>query len=508
MAKLRLTLISALLLSVCGILNAADEDKPEQQIISGRVLVIPVKGMIAGGMQEMFEKQISRADLEGPKLIVLEIDTPGGMVDSVEPICSLLLKTKIPTVALITKQAISGGSMIATACDEIVMLEGSTIGDCEPHSMIGTLPDNMREKIETKIRADMRANAQANGYPDKLLESMVTKAFELYQVEFSDEKKELLYKNELELIEKQIENREIKRKIVNRKIIVKEGSLLTLTAQEALEYGLAKSVVNTTGAFYSMREVDNSDIVKIEGEEDSLDMNVKLQMLLVAFLIIGIAGIIVESQVPGFGVPGVVGIIGFAAFFTTLFFNGRAEIWEIALFIIGLTLLLVEIFILPGFGIAGILGILCIGGSLVTSIMNPFGEMQSWQEEVRVVIEIIGIASLGAIVVGVLSVKFLPKIPIFKGLSLSSELRSGESILSELAEGEKGKFPHEEKSALKSDLIGVEGTTTTVLRPSGKMQTNDGKILDVVSGGVIIEKGKKVKITDVNGPRIEVVEIV
>ncbi|MHC4871066.1 MAG: NfeD family protein [Planctomycetota bacterium] len=497
-------LVFSFLISVAA---ASEGPEEAQEHLLGKTLVIPVKGMIAGGMQEMFEKEIERADKEGPRLIVLEIDSPGGFVDSVEPICAKLLQTKIPTVALVTKQAISGGSMIATACDEIVMLEGSTIGDCEPHSMIGSLPDNMREKIETKIRADMRANAQANNYPDKLLEAMVTKAFELYEIEFSDGKKELLYKNEIDLIEKQIKDREIKRKIKNRKIIVKEGSLLTLTAQEALEYKLAKSVVNSTSAFYSMREISGADIVKVKEKESGITMNVKLQMILVAFLIIGIAGLIVESQVPGFGVPGVVGIIGFAAFFATLFFYDRASEWEIALFVVGITLLIVEIFILPGFGVAGILGILCILGSLVLGIMSPFDQMMSWQDELRTVVDIVGYASIGAIVIGVLAAKYLPEMKIFKGLILHAELKSGEDVLSEVADSEKGRFPHEEKDAVKSDLVGVEGTAVTVLRPAGKMETNEGKVLDVVSSGVIIEEGKKVIIKDVNGPRIEVVEL-
>ena len=193
---------------------------------AGKVLVIPITDTIAGGTQEIVKKAFERANSERPRprLIVLEIDTPGGFISSVEPICEKLLASDIPTTALVTKQAISGGSMVATACREIVMVESSTIGDCEPHNMLGDM-ENMREKIETKIRADMRTNAQRNNYPAKLLEAMVTKSLELYQVSFADNTKEFFFKSELELLEKQIANKEISRRITGRKLVVEEGKL-------------------------------------------------------------------------------------------------------------------------------------------------------------------------------------------------------------------------------------------------------------------------------------------
>ncbi len=473
---------------------------------NGKVVVIPVKGMIAGDMGKMFEREIDRANKDGAKMIVLEIDTPGGMVDVVEEICGKLLQTKIPTVALVTTQAISGGSMIATACDKIVMLKGSTIGDCEPHSMIGSLPENMREKIETKIRADMRANAQANGYPDKLLEAMVTKAFELYEIKFADGKSELLYKNEIKLIESQIKNKELKRKITERKLIVKEGSLLTLTADEALKLKLANSVVDNSAGFYLANKIKNTEIIRVKVKPFKLEMNIQLEMILVAFLIIGIAGIIVESQVPGFGVPGIIGLIGFAGFFSVLLFNGKAEEWEIALFVIGIVFLLIELFIIPGFGIAGILGIGCVIAAIVFSIIPPLDSVQNWQVEMGNVVSIIGVSMLGAIVLGAVVIKYLPKISFFKGLVLTAKSKSGEEILAEVEESEKGKFPHEDEDNMKNSLIGEIGLTITMLRPSGKIKIKNEKVLDVVSDGIIIEEGKKVKIVDINGPRIEVVE--
>jgi membrane-bound serine protease (ClpP class) len=492
--------------------NSNEIEEPESKNgvevhLTGKALVLPIHEMITPTTQKMVEKWIDKANRESAKLIILEIDTPGGYVKAVEPICKKLLQCEIPSVALVTNQAISGGSMVATACNEIVMVQGATIGDCEPHAMIGTLPANMREKIETTIRADMRANAQANGYPDKILEAMVTKSFELYLVEFADGEKELLYKNEIELIEEQIKKGELKREIKGRKIIVKEGNLLTLTAKEAVEYKLASTMVKNTGEFYNARNIRSSDIVR-PTKAKAGEMNLKLQMVLAAFLIIGIAGIVVESQVPGFGIPGVVGIIGFACFFSTLFFYDRASVFEITLFVVGIILLLVEIFILPGFGVAGIGGVCCILASIILGYMPASGAGMDWRTEAWNAINVFSYAVIGSLILGILLVKYLPKIPIFNNMLLPGTLRAGTDVNTEIKEKEFGSFPHEEMGQhVKSKLIGQSGVVVSVLRPSGKMRTEEGLTLDVVSSGTMIKEGAKVKIVDVNGPRIEVVEV-
>jgi membrane-bound ClpP family serine protease len=258
----------------------ADAAKTEPTVLSAheKAMIIPIDGVILpnnptlrfflGDQRMVIDDEvvaaIDKAEKDGATRIILEIDSPGGVVDACEKICQRLLATPLPTTALVTKRAISGGSMVATACKEIVMVTGTTIGDCEPHAINAKLPDYMREKVESPIRARMRANAEANGYPGKLLEAMVTKSIELYWVAYADKTTEFLEKAQLELIEKQIEKKEIKKRIEKKTLVVKEGRLLTLTAMEAEEYGLAKEVLSSVGAFYKTEDIQESEKYLVE----------------------------------------------------------------------------------------------------------------------------------------------------------------------------------------------------------------------------------------------------
>ncbi|MFH0911058.1 MAG: NfeD family protein [Planctomycetota bacterium] len=478
-----------------------------------KVLVIPIEGMVAGGMQKLVEGALDRADHYGPRLVVFEINSPGGVVDPAEAICKKILQCRFPTVALVTHDALSAASMISTACDTIVLVQGTRIGDCEPHLLIGTLPGEMREKIETVIRARMRSNAQENGYPEKILEAMVTKSIELYQVEYADGKKEFLTKPELDLLEKQIAAGEIARRITNKRLISPEGQLLTLTAKEALEYGLAKEVVDSAGAYYAKHRINPSEIYREKALEYGFkggigELSLQWLMLLTLCLVIGVAGVIVELSTPGFGAPGIVGIIGFSCFFVILFLHQRAEVWEICFFLLGLVLVLTELFIIPGFGVAGVLGILALIAAFILSYLPAFNTPDiDWMKETKDMIGFFGLSILGAIILGAVLVKYLPRIPLLGRLVLSGRLRKGEDLLREVALADAGRYPHEAPRETLSALIGKEGLSTTVLRPAGKMRTDEGNTLDVVSDGTMIPRGTRVRVVDVNGPRITVAPV-
>ncbi|MBN1257315.1 MAG: hypothetical protein JXA52_06380 [Planctomycetes bacterium] len=523
--------VIGMLLGFCGEYLQAEEPGKLPPALSAhdKVMVIKFHGTIIPDIAALrwlagevvvtdkdVETAVEKAEYDGARLIVLEIDSPGGVVDTCNNICRTLIDCPIPTVALVTKQAISGGSMVATACDEIVMVKGSIIGDCEPHAINMKLEDYMREKVESTIRGRMRANAETKGYPPKLLEAMVTKSIALYYIEYEDGAGEFLKREELELLEKQIQDGESQRKIADRTLVCPEGRLLTLTAGEAQKYGLIKEVTDSVGKFYADREINASDRFVMETPQEessgllSKEISIKWQMLLVLCLVIGIAGVIVEASVPGFGVPGIIGIIGFSCFFAILFLHGRAEFWEIGLFLAGIVFILMELFIFPGFGVSGILGILCIFASLAFSYLLPFDALSmqgaGWQNEVNRMITFFGLGSLLAIVLGWLLAKYLVKVPILGKIILTSSLRSGSEVIADVAAEESGRFPHEVHRQ-ESELQGVTGVAATDLRPAGKMRTDDGKTLDVVSDGGLLKKDTPVKIVEVNGPRITVTKL-
>jgi membrane-bound serine protease (ClpP class) len=380
------------------------------------------------------------------------------------------------------------------------------------------LPDYMREKIETAIRARLRANAQANGYPPKVLEAMVSKSIELYRITYADGSAEYLKAGELELLEKQIADGEIEREIADREIVAAEGRLLTLTAHEAVEHGLSKEVLTTPEDFYLEREITLADrvepSVEVTVEEPQEKMSLGWTIILIFCLVIGVAGVVVEANVPGFGVPGVIGICGFAAFFAILALRfARADDWEIALFVIGLVLILVELFVIPGFGVAGILGVVAVLASIVLAFLPDFdSELMEvdFTGQLEFMIQVMGAASFASILVGWLLVKFVNRIPLVRRAVLATHLKSGSEVWASVAEEEAGRYPHEaeqRKTHQESALKGKEGVATTVLRPSGKIRLEDGRTLDVVSDGGMVPEGSRVRVHEVNGPRITVMPV-
>ena len=83
-----------------------------------------------------------------------------------------------------------------------------------------------------------------------------------------------------------------------------------------------------------------------------------------------IGGIYFEMQSPGIGFPLGVAILAAVAYFAPLYLEGLAANWEIVIFMIGVILVAVEIFVIPGFGVAGILGVLFIFVGLVLSLID------------------------------------------------------------------------------------------------------------------------------------------
>ncbi len=78
------------------------------------------------------------------------------------------------------------------------------------------------------------------------------------------------------------------------------------------------------------------------------------------FIMLIIGGIYFELQTPGIGFPLVTAVLGAVLYFAPLYLEGVAQNWELLLFVVGLLLLAVEIFVLPGFGIAGVAGIAAV----------------------------------------------------------------------------------------------------------------------------------------------------
>jgi membrane-bound serine protease (ClpP class) len=213
---------------------------------------------------------------------------------------------------------------------------------------------------------------------------------------------------------------------------------------------------------------------------------------LLILLIIG--GIYFELQSPGIGFPLIVAIIGALLYFAPLYLDGLAAHWEILVFIAGVALLLVEIFVLPGFGVAGISGIALMIAGLSLSLID------------NVAFDFSGV-SLASIVRSFGFVAFFVLTALIGSIWLSSKMfTQGRLRLLTLArtqEKDEGFIgvPMEIMS-----LAGKEGVAFTILRPSGKIII-DGTVYDAVADTSWIEKGARVRVIKHEASQLYVMKI-
>ncbi len=472
------------------------------------VALIPCKNMIDRGLFESIKRRTNEAIDYGATYLIYEIDTFGGDLFAADSISSYFLhdvNPKAHTVAYVSKKAISAGAMISVACEDIIMKEKTTIGDCAPIVLGGKLEGVEREKIESFTRAAFTNAAQANGYPEALLKAMVTRQLEIYSVEN-------LETGEYEFFEtKDLPKDEAKYDIENKQIVVKDDELLTVTASDATKYGIARAQVeNLQGVLDFFTERDG---VVFEGEPVVFKTNWSEEMvrwinspaIMAVLVMLAMLGVYVEFNTPGLGLPGLVAVICVVIIVGSKFLVGMANWVEIAVFAIGIILLLVEIFAIPGFGIAGLTGMLCIMLGLFGMLVKNAPDKLPWPHtEFDWTLFTEGIVGLvggftGFVILAWLLGKYLPKIEFLSGLMLAPAVAAGDTKL-------KMPMTAPPTEAPQCVSVGNKGQVTSALRPVGSARFGDIEV-DVVAHAEFLEPGAEVEIIEIHGNRVVVKKV-
>jgi membrane-bound serine protease (ClpP class) len=478
---------------------ATDMDMP-----AAKAAVIVCKGDIDDGLYRSIRRRTEFALDEGAEFLIYEIGTYGGLVKSADDIAKYFILDvgkKAHTVAYVTTEAISAGALISVSCQDIVMLENTTIGDCAPIMLGGKLEGVEREKIESFTRAAFARAAQENGYPPALLKAMVSIKTEVYRVKN-------LQTDEYEFFESQQLPKDANvYDLSHKELIVKDDELLTLTAAEAYEYGIARAVVkNLAGVldFLSKRYH-----VTFPTEPMMLETNWSEELVrwlnspgvMAVLVMLALLGVYIEFSTPGLGLPGLVAAICFATIIGSKYLVGLANWVEVAVFILGILLLLVEFLILPGFGIAGVLGIIFIlGGLFGMLIRNPPNKFPwphtalDWRLFTNGVLGL-ALGFLGFIVFAWLFAKYLPKIRFLSGLILMPTVSRGDEM--------RVSMTTERTGEIKKINVGDTGEVVSTLRPTGKAKFGDS-IVDVVAEAEFLDKGSKVEIIEIHGNKVVV----
>ena len=458
----------------------------------GPVVFIPLDGMVGKGWRDSVERRVRKAKELGAALLVFEIDTYGGYVKYAFEVSSQLFAIRdTRTVAYVNDKAISAGSIISVACDEIVMHRGSLLGDCQIVTQQGEAV--RREKADTVLRADFRKLCEGK-YNTALVEAMVNEDYEVYECKKHDGTLEWISgKDHGNLTPAEREQ------YVSLKKVITDEQLLTMTATEAHKYGFSKLTVNSRDELLDYYRVADRERVTLAWHWSEAFVR-WLDVVAPLLLSLGILGIIIELKTPGFGVFGIVGLLLVGVFFYGKYASNLAEVWEILLFFAGVALLAVEIFILPGFGICGVLGLICMVASILLSLQQfvipakPFEwEQFNWN-----------VTQLGMVVVGVfvgvfLVSRYLHRTPYFGKLVLAAAPPATAETAVSIAVSPPPSAEAEAERA--GELVGKQGVALTKLRPAGRAEI-DGEPLDVATEGDFIDAGEPVEIAEVHGNRI------
>lgn len=435
---------------------------------AGPVYIIPIVDVIDDALVYVIRRGLNEALDNNAAAIVFDFDTPGGRIDSAEEILSMLRDLTIPTYSFVNPNAISAGAIIAMGTDHIYMTPGSKIGDAMPIMLtmfgnVDPMPESIEEKSASYVAAMIRAAAQHKGHDPQLAEAMVRRDSE--------------YK-------------------IGDEVISKKGRLLTLTNKDAeRRVGPDKHVLLSEGTVADLDELlarigyaanPRHELVVTTAEEIARF----IESFSVIILGLGLLGLYIEFKTPGFGLPGILGITLLAVWFWGYSIAGLAGMEEIALFILGLALLVIEVFFIPGFGFVGIGGIVLMVASIVMAMVEHYPGGPWWPAPPQLRVPLMTLAEaviLSAVGLWIAS-HFLPKTEAFHHLVLESSTARSAGFTA---------------SAETGALVGRHGVAETALRPAGVARFDDLR-LNVVSRGEFIDAGATLVIAEAHGNRIVV----
>ena len=470
-----------------------------------KAVVISCRGMIDDGLFRSMKRRVDLAIEQGATHIILEIGTYGGVVQSADDISKLLIfetGKKAQTVAYVKTEAISAGAMISVSCQDIVMRESATIGDCAPISMGQKLEGVEREKAESFIRVIFDRAAQANGYPQALLRAMVSRQIEVHRVKNLDTGEMAFF----ETVDLPTDANTYD--LQNKKIVVEQDKILTMEANLAQEYGVARAVVEDLDGL--LKYLEKRDGVVFAETPIILETNWSEEMVrkvnhpavMSVLVMIAMLGLYIEFGSPGLGLPGLAAAICFTVIVGSKYLTGLANWIEIVLLVAGILLLLIELLVIPGFGIAGGAGIICIlAGLFGMLIRNDWNEIPwpqtpaAWHELGMGLLEF-SLGFAGFLVLAALCAKSMSRLPFLSGLILVPNAQAGAGILTVSRTGTQD-------SVNEPLEVGMQGQAATPLRPAGRVRFQKNMV-DCVAQGSFIAQGSPVEIIEIHGNRVTV----
>lgn len=492
--------------------------------------VIPIQGDIEPSTAVFVQRRIKSALAAGAETLIFTIDTFGGRVDSALRIAAAIgAVAEARTVAYVgggegsLGVSWSAGALIAMSAKAIYMAPGTSIGAAAP--VVATPEggtEGAGEKTVSAVRAQMAALAEKNGYPPGIALAMVDADVELVEL-IVDGRPLALTAEEAAVLK-----RERGAAAELGRTLSAKGKLLSLTAGEAERYGLSSGTVGSLDELAVALAGEGARWLALEPSlADDVVVFLSSAAVQSILILIGLVALFIEINSPGFGIPGTVAIVAFVLLFGSSMLMGTVGSLELVLFLVGMGLLVVEIFVLPGFGVAGISGLALIAGALILSMQDfvlPQGEYQ-WDIFARNAATVGSGVLLGIIGIGALIV-LSPRLRLFSRLALNTAItgtasgapapEAGDPGPALPARGRRGAAELPAAAGTKAaapvgsaaeepywPAVGEEGVAETTLRPVGRARFGSRSTV-VEAEGRFVEAGSRLRVAALRGGSVYV----
>ncbi len=511
-----------------------------------RAYILPIRGEISDITHDSLKRRLNSVEREDRQLVIIELDTPGGVLTATLEICDLLKNLRddgVKVYAWVNNEAYSAGTIIALATDGIVMSRNATIGDCQPIQITPeggarALPKEIEPKAIAPLKAELEDSARRNGYSYDMLLALIDPSKEMFWVVnsktrekrfvdaagrdrlfgLSDDKQAggggLLgflrgegkgeKEEEPALVPDSLSTTDWKyvkedpRLGHVRQPVDGVNDLLTMRTDKAVAFGFCAAVINDESDLRSHFNI-TGPLTRLESNwiETVIEWLASPMVRGVLFLVMMLAAY-AEFHTPGFGLAGSVALVCLVLFLGAPYLAGYTVTWEIVAIVLGIILLVVELFVTPGFGVIGIVGLIVMGIGLLASFapaepgFEPnYPAWPTYPGTYRYFekgLYVLAGGLLGGIVGMYILARYLPKVPVAARLIAPNPVREALQM--------DDPYPNVAQ-------VGDVGRAETLLRPAGKARFGS-VLVDVVSEGEYIQGGSRVVVVERHGNRVVV----
>ncbi len=429
-----------------------------------KVVVIPLREQIAKPALYILRRGLKEAISQGAATVVLDMKTPGGALDVTFEMLEALAKFPGKTVTYVNSEAMSAGALIAAGTHEIYFAPAAVIGAAAPVNDTGEdIDKTMKAKLVSYLKARVRAMSEGKGHRAEVVSAMIDVD---YEFKIGDE------------------------------LIKPKGELLSLTAQEAMKLydepprpllgaGVAENVSSLLDKLHGPGNYSVT-VLELSWSETVAQYLTGIAPLLMA---LGMLCLFIEFKTPGFGIFGITGGVLLGLVFFGQFAAGLSGHEPAIFFLLGMVLLVVELFFFPGTVVLAVAGLMLMLGSLVWAMADLWPkEPLSFSSDVFLQPLLNVLVGVGLAVLAFLALlRFLPKGGPWGRLVLESAVGGEPASVHAL--------PGRGTPDLTIEaLLGQTGVAATALFPSGQVEIG-GRRYEARMAMGFAEVGSRVVVT-------------